>query len=71
MKPGRRAAGIGPAVPLTVLVGGAVVGFETGGAFMSGDFDFVTEADAPFVAALEKAGFVRDRRSGRPQRPGG
>ena len=45
--------------------------FDTTGAFVSGDFDFVTDSDGTFIAALEHAGFVRDIRPQRLQRPSG
>jgi hypothetical protein len=47
-----------------VLVGGAAVEFYSGGAFVSGDLDFVTEWQPEFEAALMKRGFVKDSRPG-------
>ena len=45
----------GSAVP--ILVGGAVVEFDTASEIVSGDFDFVSFADEPFAAALVSLGF--------------
>lgn len=45
------------AVP--VLVGGAVVEFDTAGAITSGDFDMVASDEARFSAALVSVGFVQ------------
>ena len=42
-----------------VLVGGAVVEFDTGGRVVSGDFDFVSTNDEPFARALVELGLVR------------
>ena len=42
-----------------VLVGGAVVEFDTGGQITSGDFDFVSTHDEPFAHALVMLGLVR------------
>ena len=47
-----------------VLVGGAAVEFYTGGAVVSGDFDFVTPWHEAFGAALEEVGFRREDRPG-------
>ena len=40
-----------------ILVGGAVVEFDTGSQIVSGDFDFVSTDDEPFARALVKLGF--------------
>jgi hypothetical protein len=48
-----------------VLVGGAAVEFHTGSAVVSGDFDFVTEEQRAFEAALIAHGFRREDRAGR------
>lgn len=56
-----RAAG----APLPILVGGAVVEFDTGGAIVSGDFDFAGGDDAGFRAAMLAVGFVQEDRRGR------
>lgn len=45
--------------PLPILVGGAVVEFDTGGRITSGDFDFVGGDDEAFAAALVAEGFVQ------------
>jgi len=50
--------------PLPILVGGAVVEFDTGGQIVSGDFDFVSAADEDFAAALLEVGFRREDRPG-------
>ena len=42
-----------------VLVGGAVVEFDTGSRITSGDFDFVSTSDEPFAQALVKLGLVQ------------
>ena len=42
-----------------VLVGGAVVEFDTGSRITSGDFDFVSTSDEPFARALVQLGFVQ------------
>ena len=47
-----------------------MVEFDTAGQFTSGDFDFVTFADQPFMAALLANGFVQDDRPGRLRRAG-
>ena len=47
-----------------ILVGGAAVELYTGGEVTSGDFDFVSPAQAEFFAELEKVGFERPRRAG-------
>jgi len=51
--------------PLPILVGGAVVEFDTGGQITSGDFDFVAAADEAFAEALLTVGFLREDRRGR------
>ena len=52
--------------PAPILVGGAVVEFDTGGQVVSGDFDFVSTDDEPFAQALVKLGFEQgDGRSRR------
>lgn len=56
-----RAAG----VPLPILVGGAVVEFDTGGAIVSGDFDFAGGDLAGFREAMLAVGFVQEDRAGR------
>jgi hypothetical protein len=50
--------------PRPVLVGGAAVEFHTGSAVTSGDFDFVTQAQAAFEEALVRYGFRREDRPG-------
>lgn len=67
----RMTAGAGDAPDPPILVGGAVIEFDTGGQFMSGDFDFVTSSDTRFISALKHFGFVPDGRPGVLQRPGG
>lgn len=52
-----RLAHAGKAAP--ILVGGAVVEFDTGGRITSGDFDFVGGDDEAFAAALVAEGFVQ------------
>jgi hypothetical protein len=47
-----------------ILVGGAAVELYTGGQVTSGDFDFVSAAQAEFFAELEKVGFERPKRAG-------
>lgn len=51
--------------PLPVLVGGAVVEFDTGSAIASGDFDLVAEDEDATAAALLAVGFRREDRQGR------
>ncbi len=51
-----------------ILVGGAAVEFHTGGAVVSGDFDFVTAYQQEFEDALIVYGFVREHRQGWLQR---
>lgn len=46
-------------LPLPVLVGGAVVEFDTAGALHAGDFDFQGGAEDAFIGALLAAGFRR------------
>jgi hypothetical protein len=48
-----------------VLVGGGAVEFHTGGAVVSGDFDFVTEEMRAFGEVLAAHGFKREDRPGR------
>jgi hypothetical protein len=48
-----------------VLVGGGAVEFHTGGALMSGDFDFVTVEQRAFEEALISYGFRREDRAKR------
>lgn len=49
-----------------VLVGGAVVEFDTASQITSGDFDFVSTEDEPFAKALLMLGFIQgDGRSRR------
>jgi hypothetical protein len=50
---------------LPVLVGGAAAAIQTGGEFMSADFDIVAADDAAFERAMEAAGFVAEDRKGR------
>ena len=45
--------------PVPVLVGGAVVEFDTASQIVSGDFDFVSADEKPFVEALVELGFER------------
>jgi hypothetical protein len=52
-------------VPLPILVGGAVVEFDTAGQITSGDFDFVAAADEAFAVVLLAVGFLREDRRGR------
>jgi hypothetical protein len=44
--------------PRPILVGGAAVEFHSGGAVISGDFDFVTPAHEAFEELLPKYGFI-------------
>ncbi|TCZ64340.1 hypothetical protein [Roseicella aquatilis] len=55
-------------VPLPILVGGAVVEFDTGSRITSGDFDFVTAHEDAFAEALLAVGFLRENRRGRLKR---
>ena len=48
-----------------ILVGGAAVEFHTGGLVVSGDFDFVTDDQQAFEAALTRYGFRRENRVNR------
>ena len=48
-----------PGTPPPVLVGGAVVEHDTGGAVCSGDFDFCAADEEAFAAGLAAQGFVR------------
>jgi hypothetical protein len=57
-----RMAGKGMSAP--VLVGGAAVELYTGGAVVSGDFDFVSEWQAEFFAELMALGFERPTQAG-------
>lgn len=50
---------------LPILVGGAVVEFDTGSAIASGDFDFVADNADGFAGALLAVGFRREDRQGR------
>lgn len=50
---------------LPILVGGAVVEFDTGSAIASGDFDFVADDAEGFASALLAVGFRREDRQGR------
>ena len=61
-----RACGIVAAqgLPVPVLVGGAVVEFDTAGHLHSGDFDLVSNADEAFAQALLAVGFRREDRRG-------
>lgn len=47
-------------VPLPILVGGAVVEFDTAGHAHTGDLDLVTAADDEVAAALLAVGFERE-----------
>lgn len=49
---------------LPILVGGAVVEFDTGSAIASGDFDFVADDPDGFADALLAVGFLREVRRG-------
>jgi hypothetical protein len=51
-------------VPLPILVGGAVVEFDTKGAIVSGDFDFAGGDDRGFREAMLAVGFVQQHRAG-------
>jgi hypothetical protein len=51
--------------PRPILVGGAVVEFDTLSQIMSGDLDLVAADDEALAAALAAAGFVRENRQGR------
>jgi hypothetical protein len=51
--------------PRPVLVGGGAVEFHTGGAVVSGDFDFVAAARQAFEETLISYGFKREDRAGR------
>src|SRR5262245_41499635 len=48
--------------PHPVLVGGAAVEFYTGGAVVSGDFDFVTPHHQVFEEILPKYGFISEEK---------
>jgi hypothetical protein len=50
---------------LPVLVGGAAAAIQTGGEFMSADFDIVAADDAAFEKAMVTSGFVPEDRTGR------
>ena len=45
-----------------ILVGGAAVELYTGGAYTTGDFDFVGDVPAVVARSLEEAGFAREGR---------
>lgn len=47
-----------------VLVGGAAAAIQTGGTFMSADFDIIAADDAAFNAAMASAGFVPEDGAG-------
>lgn len=51
-------------VPLPILVGGAVVEFDTASQIHSGDFDLVTADDEAVAQALLAVGFRREDRRG-------
>lgn len=51
-------------VPLPVLVGGAVVEFDTGSGIATGDFDLVTPHQEEVEAALLEVGFLQEDRAG-------
>jgi len=51
-------------LPLPILVGGAVVEFDTAGQIHSGDFDLVSIADAELSEALLAVGFIKEDRPG-------
>lgn len=51
-------------LPLPILVGGAVVEFDTAGKIHSGDFDLVSIADAELTEALLAVGFIKEHRAG-------
>jgi hypothetical protein len=48
-----------------VLVGGAAAAIQTGGDFMSADFDIVASDNSAFDKAMTSNGFVSEDRSGR------
>lgn len=48
-----------------ILVGGAVVEFDTLGGITSGDLDLVSASDAALAEALQTVGFLREERHGR------
>jgi hypothetical protein len=48
--------------PLPILVGGAVVEFDTAGQIHSGDFDLVTVAETELREALLAVGFIKEDR---------
>jgi hypothetical protein len=50
--------------PLPILVGGAVVEFDTAGQIHSGDFDLVSVADTELSEALLAVGFIKEDRPG-------
>lgn len=54
----------GRGLPLPILVGGAVVEFDTAGQIHSGDFDLVSVADAELTEALLAVGFLKEDRPG-------
>jgi hypothetical protein len=56
---------VGRAHKRPVIVGGAAVEFYTGSAVVSGDFDFVTDAQGAFEEILIELGFRREDRVGR------
>jgi hypothetical protein len=60
-----------PDTILPILVGGAVVEFDTAGQLHSGDFDFAGGSMIEFGTALEQEGFIQDKRHGRLHRPAG
>lgn len=51
-------------LPLPILVGGAVVEFDTAGQIHSGDFDLVSVADGELSEALLAVGFLKEGRPG-------
>jgi hypothetical protein len=51
--------------PPPILVGGAVVEFDTLGAMTSGDLDLVYANDSALDRALRAVGFYREDRPGR------
>ena len=51
-------------LPLPILVGGAVVEFDTAGQIHSGDFDLVSVADGELSEALLAVGFLKEDRPG-------
>ncbi|WPB85861.1 hypothetical protein [Sediminicoccus rosea] len=52
-------------LPLPILVGGAVVEFDTAGQIHTGDFDVLSSLDSELREAVLAVGFVEENRPGR------